>query len=156
MPAVFPLIVLGVSVTYLAALIALYLRGRMGQIPSGGAAIAVIAVMAVLAVLPTEILSIIWMSLLQQLAEVTANLFVLIPVPIVAAMVAVQALVLARVYRPQPLLLSAVYLVVFAAAYAFWLSRLFNPPADIARYVLVILVVGCIVFGFVWRFIWRR
>lgn len=128
----------------------------MGHVPSGAYGVAVIVAVAVLGVLPTEILSIIWIAVLQRYAEVTAHLFVLVSAPIVAGMVAIQAFMLARIYRPLPILLPAVYLGVFAAAYAFWLSRLFNPPADIARYVLVILLVGSVVLGLVGRFAWRR
>lgn len=156
MPAAFPLIILGISAAYLAILILFFLRTRMGRIPSAGASIAVVVAVAVLGVLPTELLSIIWIGLLQSHAEVTASLFMLVPTPIVAGMVAIQALLLARIYRPSPLLLPAIYIGVFAAVYAFWLSRLFNPPADIARYVLVILLVGSAVFGIIGRVYWRR
>ena len=156
MSAALPLIILGVSLTYLALLILFYVRGRMGRVSSGGAGIAVIVAVAVLGILPTELLSIFWIGILQSHVEVTANLFVLIPAPIVAAMVAVQAFLLARIYSRRPLLLPAIYLGVFAAVYAFLLSRLFNPPADILRYAIVILVVGSAVFGLVWQFVWRR
>ena len=156
MSAALPLLILGVSLTYLGLLILFYVRGRMGRVPSNGAGIAVIVAVAVLGVLPTELLSIIWIGILQSHAEVTANLFILIPAPIVAVMVTIQALLLARIYSRRPLLLPSIYLGVFAAVYAFLLSRFFNPPADILRYVIVILVVGSAVFGLLWQFIWRR
>lgn len=156
MPAALPLIILGVSLTYLATLIVFWVRSRRGRTPSGAAGIAIIVAVAVLGVLPTEILSIIWIGLLQRHAEVTANLFILVPTPIIAVMVAIQALLLSRIYRNRPLILSAIYLGVFAAAYAFWLSRLFNPPADIVRYVLVILLCGAVVVGLIWRLVWQR
>ena len=155
MPAAFPFIVLGVSLTYLALLIVFAVRAARGRVPSGGASVALIAVVALLGVLPTEVLSIVWITFLQNHADVTANLFVLIPAPVVALMIAIQALALTRIYRSRPLPLSAVYLGVFALVYALWLSMLFNPPADILRYVIAILVAGSIVYAGVWRFVWR-
>ena len=45
---------------------------------------------------------------------------------------------------------------VYAATYAFWLSRIFNPPADIARYAAVVLIVGGIVMALFARFALRH
>ena len=130
--------------------------GRGDYLRSTAARLTAVGVVALLGVLPTEVLSIVWLTLLQDHVEVTANLFVLVPAPVVAVMVAVQALVLSRVYRTRPLLFAAVYLGVYALAYAFWLSRLFNPPGDIARYAVVILIVGALVMALFGRFVWRR
>ncbi len=155
MPAALPFIVFGLVLTYLALLTVLCVRAARGRVPSGIASAALVALVALLGVLPTEFFSIAWITVLQNHADVTANLFILIPAPVVALMVAIQAIMLARVYRPRPLLLACVYLGVCAVAYALWLNLLFNPPADIARYLLTIFVVGLIVFGLVWRFVWR-
>ena len=149
-------ITLALAAAYLGVIAFFYFLARQGRMRSAGAGIALVAALALLAVIPTELVSIAWIGVLQRHVEVTANLFILIPAPIVAAVIAIQALALARVYRARPLLLASVHLGVFAAAYAFWLSRLFNPPADIARYVVVILLVGSAVFGLAWHFVWRR
>ena len=155
MPAALPFIVFELVLTYLALLTVFCVRAARGRVPSGAASVVLIAVVALLGVFLTEFVSIAWITLLQNHADVTANLFILIPAPVVALMVAIQAVMLARVYRTRPLMLVCVYLGVFAALYALWLDLLFNPPADIARYVLTILIAGSIAFGLVWRFVWR-
>ncbi|MYE83955.1 MAG: hypothetical protein F4X36_19345 [Gammaproteobacteria bacterium] len=118
--------------------------------------VATVVFAAVLGVLPTEALSILWLTLLQNHVDVTAYLFFLIPGPVVAVIAAIQAFVLARVYQARPLLLAAVYLGVYAGTYAFWLSRIFNPPGDIARYAAIVLIVGGVVMALFARFAWRR
>ena len=131
-------------------------EGRGDWFQSDAVKYVAVVVVALSSVLPTELMSIRWMALLQRDAEVTANLFVLVPVPVVALMVALQAFVLSRVYRARPLLFAAVFLGVHAAGYALWLTRLFNPPADAARYAAVVLVVGGVVMWLFTRFVWRR
>ena len=56
----------------------------------------------------------------------------------------------------RPVLLAAVYVGVYAATYAFCLSRIFNPPGDMVRYAAVVLIVGAIVMALFARFAWRR
>lgn len=131
-------------------------EGRGDWFRSDGAKYAAVVVVALSSVLPTELLSIAWIGRLQQHADVTANLFLLVPVPVVALMVAIQAGVLSRIYRAGPLRFAAVFLGVHAAGYALWLTRLFNPPADAGRYALVVLVVGALVMWLFTRFAWRR
>ena len=131
-------------------------EGRGDWFRSGAAQAAAVVGVAIVSVLPTEVLSIVWLTRLRDHFDVTANLFVLVPAPVIAVMIALQARVLARAYRPRPLVHSAIFLVVHAATYAYWLSRLYNPPADIASYAGVILVVGAIVMVLFARFVWRR
>ncbi len=131
-------------------------EGRGDVLRAPAVQLTLIVLVGLASVLPTEIVSIMWLTSLQRSFEITANLFVLVPLPIVAVMVALQAVVLSHLYRPRPLLHGAVYLVVFAGAYSAWLTRLFNPPEDVARYALIILVMGGIVMTLVARFVWRR
>ena len=131
-------------------------EGRGDVLRGHGVQLALIVLMGLASVLPTEIVSIMWLTSLQRGFEITANLFVLVPLPIIAVMVALQGIVLARLYRSRPLLHGAVYLGVFAVAYASWLTRLFNPPGDVARYVVIILFVGGIVLSLVSRLVWQR
>ena len=131
-------------------------EGRGDWFRSGAVQAAAVVGVAIVSVLPTEVLSIVWLTRLRDHFDVTANLFVLVPAPVIAVMIALQARVLARAYRPRPLVHSAIFLVVHAATYAYWLSRLYNPPADIASYAGVILVVGAIVMTLFARFVWRR
>ena len=118
--------------------------------------IAAVALVAVLGVLPTEMLSILWLTVLQDFVDVTAYLFVLVTTPVVAVLTTIQAFALSRVYRARPVLLAAVHVGVYAGAYAFWLSQAFNPPGDVARFAAVVLIVGGIVMALFARFAWRR
>ncbi|MDE0348566.1 MAG: hypothetical protein OXM56_02495 [Gammaproteobacteria bacterium] len=118
--------------------------------------VAAVALVAVLGVLPTEMLSVLWLTVLQDFVDVTAYLFVLVTTPVVAVLSTVQAFALSRVYRARPVLLAAVYVGVYAASYAFWLSQAFNPPGDIVRFAAVVLIVGGIVMALFARFAWRR
>lgn len=131
-------------------------EGRGDWFRSDALKLAAVLVVALASVLPTELMSIRWMTLLQRHADLTANLFLLVPVPVVAVMIALQAFVLSRVYQARPLLYAAVFLGAHAAGYALWLTRLFNPPADVARYAAVVLVVGALVMWLFTRFVWRR
>ena len=145
-----------VSMTGIGVYSATRREGRGDWFTSDAVKYAAVVLVALSSVLPTELMSIRWMTLLQWDAEVTANLFVLVPVPVVALMVALQALVLSRVYRTRPLLYAAVFLGVHAAGYVAWLTRLFNPPADVARYAIVVVTVGALVMWLFTRFVWRR
>ena len=115
-----------------------------------------VALVAAFGVLPTEVLGFLWMTLLRDHFDITAHLFYLVTGPAVGAMAAIQALVLSRIYRARPVLLAAVYVGVYAATYVFWLSRIFNPPGDLVRYAVVVLIVGGIVMALFARFVWRR
>ena len=162
MPAALPIVVLGSATLYLLLLIGSAVYGATRK--AGGrdlfrsdrVKVATVATVAAFGVLPTELLGILWMTLLRDHFDVTTHLFFLVTGPAVGAMAAIQAAVLSRVYRARPLLLAAVYLGVYAATYAFWLSRLFNPPGDLARYALVVFIVGGIVMALFARFVWRR
>ena len=130
-------------------------EGRSDWFRSDALKYAAVVLVGVLGVVPTELVSIAWLTRLQANVEVTANLFVLVS-PVIAAMIALQALILSRVYRARPVRLAAVFLGVYALTYAAFLTRLFNPPADVASYVGVILVVGPVVMALFTRFVWRR
>ncbi len=68
-----------------------------------------------------------------------------------SAAVSVVILVSATLY-----LLVLIGSGVYAATYAFWLSRVFNPPGDLVRYAAVVLIVGGIVMALFARFAWYR
>ena len=162
MPAAVPAILLVSATLYLLLLIgcgvygATRKEGGRDLFCSDAVKVVTVALVAALGVLPTEVLGILWIALLRGYLDVTAHLFFLITGPVVGAMVAIQAFALSRVYQARPVPLAAVYLGVYAATYAFWLSRIFNPPGDIARYVAVVLIVGGIIMALFARFAWRR
>ena len=160
--ALAPFLIAGSMVGYLTALTAIGVysatrrEGSSDYFRSDALKFTAVVVVALFGVLPTEVLSIAWLTRLQDHVEITANLFILVPAPVVAVMIALQALVLSRVYRARPLRFAAVHLGVYALTYALWLARLFNPAGDIARYVVVILIVGSLVMALFARFVWRR
>ena len=157
MPTAAPVIILVYLLLVIGggAYIATREEGR-GLFRSDVVKVVTVALFAALGVLPTEVLGILWMTLLRDYVDVTANLFLLVAGPVVAGMVALQAFALSRIYRARPVLLAAVCVGVYAATYAFWLSRVFNPPGDIARYAAVVVVAGGIVMALFARFAWRR
>lgn len=162
MPAAVPAIILGSATLYLVLLVgsAVYTatrkEGGRDLFRSDAAKVVTVALVAAFGVLPTEVLGFLWMTLLRDYFDVTAYLFFLVTPPAVGAMAAIQAFAMSRIYRARPGLLAAVYVGVYAATYAFWLSRIFNPPGDLVRYAAVVLVVGGVVMALFARFAWRR
>lgn len=162
MPAALSAVILASATLYLLLLIGSGVYGatrkEVGRdlFRSDAVKVATVVLVAVLGVLPTEVLGFLWMTLLRDQFDVTAYLFFLVTGPVVGAMAAIQAIALSRIYRTRPVLLAAVYVGFYAATYAFWLSRIFNPPGDLARYAAVVLIVGGIVMALFARFAWRR
>lgn len=120
--------------------------------------LAAMIVFALLSVIPTDILTAIWLSVVRDYVDVSTkvNLFLMAVAPVVAVLVAVQALLLARAYRPRPMPNAAIFVALYAAAHATWLNILFNPLPDIIGHAVVILIVGSIVMAVVGRLVWRR
>lgn len=162
MPAALLVAILASATLYLLMLIgsgvygATRKEGSRDLFRSDAVKVVAVALVAVLGVLPTEVLGFLLMALLRENLDVTAYLFFVVTGPVVAAMAAIQAFALSRIYQARPMLLSAVYVGVYAATYAFWLSRIFNPPGDIVRYAAVVIIVGGIVMALFARFAWRR
>ena len=162
MPAALLVVILASATLYLLVLIGSGVYGATRKessrdlFRSDALKVVTVALVAVLGVLPTEMLGFLLMALLREYLDVTAYLFFVVTGPVVGAMAAIQAFVLSRIYRARPVLLAAVYLGVYAATYAFWLSRIFNPPGDVVRYAAVVFIVGGIVMALFARFAWRR
>lgn len=131
-------------------------EGGRDRFDSGAVKVAAIVAAAVLSAVPTDVLTAIWLRVVSNFADATANLFLVAVAPVVAAIVTVQALVLSRAYRPRPLLHGALYVGVYAAVHALWLNLLFNPAQDILRHAAVILIVGSLVLLAFGRFRWRE
>lgn len=162
MPAALLVVILASATLYLLVLIgsgvhgATRKEGSRDLFRSDAVKVVTVVLLAASGVLPTEVLGFLWMGLLRDYFDVTAYLFFLVTGPVVAAMAAIQAFVLSRIYQARPMLLATVYVGVYAATYAFWLSRIFNPPGDVVRYAAVILVVAGIIMVLFARFAWRR
>ena len=125
---------------------------------SDGRKLAAVIAFALLSAIPTDILTAMWLGVVRDFIDVTAslNLFPVAVAPVVTAIVAVQALLLSRVYRSRPLRYGAIYLGVYASAHAFWMNLLFNPPEDIVRYAATILIFGSLVMAIIGRLVWLR
>ena len=119
--------------------------------------VAVIA-FALLSTIPTDVLTAMWLRAVRGHIDVTAglNLFLFGIAPVVAVIVAVQALLLSRAYRARPVLHGALFLGVYVVAHACWMNTLFNPVQDILRSEAAALVVGLLVLAIVNRFVWSR
>ena len=124
---------------------------------SAGTKLAMVIVFALLGTIPTEILTVIWLGVVRDYIDITANLnlFVVAVAPVVAAIVTIQALLLSPAYRSRPLLHGAMYLGVYAAAYAVWMNALFNPVQDIFRAVATVVIVGSLVLLLIAKFLRR-
>lgn len=148
----------GIALVAVGAYVAIRVKAGNDYFTSNRVKLTAVIAFALLSAIPTDILTVMWLRVVRDYADVTAglNLFLLAVAPVVAAIVAVQALLLSRAYRSRPVLHGAIYLGVYAAAHASWMNTLFNPAADIARYAAVILIVGLLVMAIVGRFVWFR
>ena len=117
--------------------------------------LAAVIVVALLSTVLTDAATVGLLGALRSLVDVNVNYWIIVLAPVVAVVVAVQALALWRVYRTRPVHHAAVYLAVFAAAEIVWLNIMLNPAGDIIRYVVTILGIGTLVMTLFVRFAWR-
>ena len=104
-------LITGSVVVYVIVLIAvgIYVATRvMGggdYFTSDGVKLAAVIVFALLSAIPTDVLTAIWLTVVRDHIDVTANLnlFLVAVAPVVTVIVAVQALLLSRAYRSRPL-----------------------------------------------------
>jgi hypothetical protein len=114
-----------------------------------------VIVVAILCTVLTDVLGIVWLAVMREHFDLTGNYWLLVAVPAVAVVVALQALVLWRIYRIRPLYHGGIFLAVYSVAEVLYLTVMQNPTADIARYLAIILVVGGIVLSLFMRFAWQ-
>ena len=138
--------------------VAIRATGGGDYFTSDAAKLAAVIFFALLSAIPTDLLTAIWLTVVRNHVDVTANLnlFLFAVAPVATAIVAVQALLLSRVYRSRPLRYGTIFLGVYAAAHAFWMNLLFNPLQDIVRYEATILIVGSLVLAIIGRLAWAR
>ncbi len=159
----FIILISSIAIAYVLALlvVGIYVlarpAGRGGFFESERARFAAVIVLALLSVIPTDLLTAIWLGVVSGYIDVADRLSLLLAgvAPVVAAIVGIQALLLARAYRPQPALRACVFLGLYAAVHALWMRSLFNPIGDIAGHAAIILVVGALTMVVVSRLIWR-
>ena len=119
---------------------------------------ALVVLVAIISVPVTELSMASWLPTGAALfdATQTINLWLFCIVPVGLVVVALQALALWRIYRSNPLRYGLIYGCVVIPFHTFFLHRFFNPPADIALYVLTDIVVMAIVFGGFNALFWKK
>ena len=119
---------------------------------------ALVVLVAIISVPVTELSMANWLPLGASLfdATQTVNLWLFCIVPVGLAVVTLQALALWRIYRSNPLRYGLTYGCVVVPFHTFLLHRFFNPPADIALYVLTDVVVMAVVFGGFNALFWKK
>ena len=118
--------------------------------------IALVVLAATISVALVEAGMIFWLGLSAGLLEVTGNIWLFGILPLVFVVVTLQTLALRRIYRQNPLRYGLIYGSVYPLIHAFLLSQFFNPPADIAMYVLTDMSLAAIVIGGCYRWFWKR
>ena len=119
---------------------------------------ALVALVAIISVPVTELSMAMWLPRGAALfdATQTINLWLFCILPVGLVVVSLQALALWRIYRPNPLRYGLIYGCVVVPFHTFFLNRFFNPPADIAMYVLTDVVVMAVVFGGFNALFWKK
>ena len=117
-----------------------------------------VVVIAIISIPVTELSMANWLPLGASLfdATQTINLWLFCIVPVGLLVVTSQALALWRIYRADPLRYGLIYGCVVVLFHTFLLRQFFNPPADIAMYVLTDVGVMAIVLGGCYRWFWKK
>ncbi len=114
----------------------------------------VLILMGVLSAPLTEILSMAWLQLLPGTADLTANYFTAVVLPVVLFVHFVMALVLWKAFEPAPISGGAAYLGAHLISQGLLLNMFFNPPADIAAFLALVLASGCLMIFVFNRYFW--
>jgi len=101
-----------------------------------------------------EIASIIWMQIMPQSADLTANYFPTVVLPVALLLHFIMALVLWKAFEPAPKSGGATYLGCHVVTQIIMLNYFHNPAADIAMFVLMLLISGGLVLFVFNRYFW--
>lgn len=101
-----------------------------------------------------EFASMAWMKIMPQSADLTANYFPAVVLPVALLLHFVVALALWKAFEPAPKSGGAVYLGCHVVAQALLLNSFHNPMADIAMFVLMLLISGTLVLFIFNRYFW--
>lgn len=117
-----------------------------------------VVIVAIISIPVTELSMAMWLPRGASLFDATQtfNLWLFCIVPVGLVVVTLQALALWRIYRPNPLRYGLIYGCVVVAFHTFFLYWAFNPPADIALYVLTDVGVMAVVFGGFNALFWKK
>ena len=117
-----------------------------------------VVVIAIISIPITELSMAMWLPRGAALFDATQtfNLWLFCIVPVGLVVVTLQALALWRIYRPNPLRFGLIYGCVVVLFHTLLLHQVFNPPSDIALYVLTDIGVMAVVFGGFNALFWRK
>ena len=115
---------------------------------------AVLILMGALSAPLMEILSIIWLQILPANADLTASYFSAVVLPMALFLHFTMALVLWKAFEPAPVRGGAVYLGAHLITQGLMLNAFFNPPADIAAFLGILLASGCLMIFVFDRYFW--
>lgn len=115
---------------------------------------AVLLVMGVLSAPLIELLSMVWLQILPSGADLTANYFTAVVLPVALFLHFSMALILWKAFEPAPIPGGVTYLGAHLIAQGLMLNMFHNPPADIAAFLAVLLASGCLMIFVFNRYFW--
>jgi hypothetical protein len=101
-----------------------------------------------------EVFSMLWLKLLPGSADLTANYFTAVALPVALFLHFSMALILWKLFEPAPVPGGAAYISAHLIAQGILLGMLHNPPADIAIFLAVLLASGCLMIFVFNRYFW--
>ena len=119
-------------------------------------AIILLVVMGLASVVGSEMLSIVALTGAPSQFDLTNDFFITLVLPSVAIVVALNALILWKVFSQRTGPRIAIYTATYTLAYASLLSTMNNPLADIATYLAIVLVTAPFVLGAFYLLFWRE
>ena len=118
-------------------------------------AIIVLIVMGLASVVGSEVLSIVALTNAPAGFDLTNNFFMTLVLPSVAIVVALNALILWKVFSRRTGLRAAIYTATYALAYLGLLANFNNPPGDITTYLAIVLISAPVILGGCYALFWR-
>ena len=118
-------------------------------------AIILLIVMGLASVIGSEMLSVVALSNAPTSFNLTNDFFIALVLPSVAVVVALNALILWKVFSHRTGLRIAIYTATYSLAYAGMLAELNNPPGDIATYLAIVLITAPVILGTFYALFWR-
>ena len=115
---------------------------------------AVLILMGVLSAPLMEVLSMLWLKLMPTSADLTASYFTAVVLPVALLLHFAMALILWKAFEPAPIPGGAAYLAAHLIAQGLMLRVFFNPTADIAAFLAVLLASGCLMIFVFNRYFW--
>ncbi|MFV2091034.1 MAG: hypothetical protein ACC642_10265 [Pseudomonadales bacterium] len=101
-----------------------------------------------------EVLSVIWFRTLPAGIDLTANYFLSVVLPMALILHFIMALLLWKVFEPDPKRYCTIYVGTHVLTEAAMLTILGNPMADVALFCLTVIASGALVMTVFSRYFW--